>query len=90
MFVAVFSGFVARLAEGNPARMLTPPNVAFCRREREEYSLCGSNIFLIVPATQAASLRIMNSKPSLDMSVTYSEGSEGGMVGSEKRIENLI
>ena len=34
----------------------------------------GSNIFLIVPDTQAASLDTMNSKPSLLMRVTCVEG----------------
>ena len=34
------------------------------------YLLCGSNIFLIVPATQAASRLMMNSKPSLEIRVT--------------------
>ena len=36
-------------------------------------ALLGSNIFLMVPATQAASRLTMNSKPSFEMRVTKGE-----------------
>ena len=34
----------------------------------------------MVPDMQAASRRMMNSKPSLEIRVTYSDGAEEGMV----------
>lgn len=43
--------------------------------------LVGSSIFLIVPATQAASRLTMNSKPSLEIRVTNGRG-VSDMVGS--------
>ena len=48
--------------------------------------LAGSNIRLMVPATQAASRRMMNSKPSLEIRVTYSDWGEGMM---ESESENF-
>ena len=49
------------------------------RREGEGL-LVGSSIFLIVPATQAASRLTMNSKPSLEIRVTKG-GGVSDMVG---------
>jgi hypothetical protein len=40
-------------------------------RWQSRHSLVGSNILLIAPLTQAASRRTINSKPSLEMRVTY-------------------
>ncbi len=47
--------------------------------------LAGSNIRFIVPATQAASRRMTISKPSLEMRVMYSEGSDEGIVVRRSR-----
>lgn len=59
--------------------------VAVCILTRNEWGgiglLVGSSIFLIVPATQAASRLTMNSKPSLEIRVTNGEG-VSNMVGS--------
>ena len=48
--------------------------------ERINGLLVGSSIFLIVPATQAASRLTMNSKPSLEIRVTKG-GGVSDMVG---------
>ena len=50
------------------------------QKTRRENALAGSSIRLMVPATQAASRRMMNSKPSFEIRVTYSDWGEGMVI----------
>ena len=73
---------------------LAARDLFFPTRERGStgHALCGSSIFWMVPAMQAASRLTMNSKPSLEMSVTWVEGAMVScrrVVGSREDLEGV-
>lgn len=65
--------------------------VAVDRNEQDyrENRLLGSNIRLIVPEMHTASLVSTNSKPSLEIKVTYSEGSDSAMVNNDRSVKKV-